>query len=166
MKCSYVLRSAKHVESVNDNQINFQQTMSNSSYHYFCWWRHWTHWGQVTHICVSNLNIVSDNGLSPGRCQAIIWPNTGILLFGPLWAKFIEIRIKIQHFSFMKMHLKCCLGNGVHGEIGHLQTHWSWCMDPVHVYRSCIWELKNVICNAATILSLPQSVKSFRVAID
>ena len=33
-----------------------------------------THWGRVTHICVSKLTINgSDNGLSPGRCQAIIW---------------------------------------------------------------------------------------------
>ena len=40
-----------------------------------------THWGRVTHICVSKLaSIVSDNGLSPGRCQAIIWTIAGILL--------------------------------------------------------------------------------------
>ena len=39
-----------------------------------------THWGRVTHICVSNLTIiVSDNGLSPGRRQAIILPNAGIV---------------------------------------------------------------------------------------
>ena len=32
-----------------------------------------THWGRVTHICVSELTIIgSDNGLSPGRHQAII----------------------------------------------------------------------------------------------
>ena len=32
-----------------------------------------THWGRVTHICVSELTIIgSDNGLSPGRSQAII----------------------------------------------------------------------------------------------
>ena len=32
-----------------------------------------THWGRVTHICVSELvTIGSDNGLSPGRRQAII----------------------------------------------------------------------------------------------
>ena len=32
-----------------------------------------THWGRVTHICVSKLAIIgSDNGLSPGRRQAII----------------------------------------------------------------------------------------------
>ena len=38
----------------------------------------------MTHICVSNLTtITSDNGLSPGRCQAITWTNAGILLIGP-----------------------------------------------------------------------------------
>ena len=31
-----------------------------------------THWGRVTHICIGNLTIIgSDNGLSPGRRQAI-----------------------------------------------------------------------------------------------
>ena len=35
-----------------------------------------THWGRVTHICVSNLTIIgSDNGSSPGWRQAIIWIN-------------------------------------------------------------------------------------------
>ena len=44
-----------------------------------------THWGRVTHICVGNLTIIgSDNGLSPGRRQAITWTNVGILLIGPL----------------------------------------------------------------------------------
>ena len=43
-----------------------------------------THRGRVTHICVGNLTIIgSDNGLSPGRRQAIIWTNAGILLIGP-----------------------------------------------------------------------------------
>ena len=42
-----------------------------------------THWGRVTHICVSKLSIIgSDNGLSPDRRQAIIWTNAGILLIG------------------------------------------------------------------------------------
>ena len=66
-----------------------------------------THWGRATHICVSKLPIIdSDNGLSPGRCQAIIWTNAGILLIGPLGTKFSEILIKIHAFSFKKMHLK------------------------------------------------------------
>ena len=66
-----------------------------------------THWGQVTHICVSNLTIIgSDNGLSPGRRPAIIWTNAGILLIGPLGTKFSEILIGIQPFLFKKLHLK------------------------------------------------------------
>ena len=33
------------------------------------------------YICISILTIIgSDNGLSPGWCQAIIWTNAGILL--------------------------------------------------------------------------------------
>ena len=66
-----------------------------------------THWGRVTHICVDNLTIIgSDNGLSPGRRQAIIWTIAGILLIGPLGTSFSEILIGIQTFSFTKMHLK------------------------------------------------------------
>ena len=66
-----------------------------------------THGGRVTHICVGKLTIIgSDNGLSPGRHQAIIWTNAGILLFGPLASSFCEIVIAIDAFSFTKMHLK------------------------------------------------------------
>ena len=66
-----------------------------------------THWGRVTHICVNKLPIFgSDNGLSPGRRQAIIWTNAGILLIGPLGTNFSEILIVSHTFSFKKMHLK------------------------------------------------------------
>ena len=55
--------------------------------------------GQVTHICVGNLNTISsDGGLSPSRRQAIIWNNAGILLIGPLETNFSEILIKIHTF--------------------------------------------------------------------
>ena len=71
-----------------------------------------THWGRVTHICVSKLtSIGSDNGLSPGRRQAIIWTNTtGILLIRPLGTNLSEILIEIDTFSFKKMHLKMSSG--------------------------------------------------------
>ena len=37
-----------------------------------------THWDQEMHICISNLTIIgSDNGLLPGRRQAIIGTNAG-----------------------------------------------------------------------------------------
>ena len=61
----------------------------------------------MTHICVSDLTIIgSDNVLSPGRRQAIIWTNAGILLIRTLGTNFSEILSKIHTFSFKKMHLK------------------------------------------------------------
>ena len=69
-----------------------------------------THWGRVTHICVSKLtNIGSNNGLSPGRRQAIIWINAGILLIGHLGTNFSEILIEIHTFAF-KMQMKISSG--------------------------------------------------------
>ena len=65
-----------------------------------------THWGRVKHICVGKLTTIgSDNGLSPGRRQAIIWTNAGILLIWPLGTNFNEMLIEIHTFSFKKMHL-------------------------------------------------------------
>ena len=67
----------------------------------------WSHSGRVTLICDSKLtNIVSDNDLLPGRHQAIIWINVGILLIRPLETNFSEILINIHIFSFKKMYLK------------------------------------------------------------
>ena len=61
----------------------------------------------MRHICVSKLTIiVSDNGLSPDRRQAIIWTNAGLLLIGPLGTNFSEILMEILTFSFKKMRLK------------------------------------------------------------
>ena len=77
--------------------------------------QHLTHWGRVTHICVSELTIIgSDSGLSPGRGQAIIWTNAGVLLIGPLGTNFSEILIEIHIIKLKKMHLKMSSGNGGH----------------------------------------------------
>ena len=89
------------------------------------------HWGRETHICVGKLTIIaSDNGLSPGRRQAIIWTNAGILLIGPLGTNFNDILIEIHTFSFSKMHLKMssakwppfCLGLNV---LSHFNLRFS-----------------------------------------
>ena len=90
----------------------------------FCWWyqaihtaiQKLTHWGWVTHICVGNLTIIgSDNGLSPGRYQAIFWNNAGILLIGPLGTNFSEILIeKLVHFYSRNCIWKCRQQNGGH----------------------------------------------------
>ena len=66
-----------------------------------------THWGWVTHICVSKLTtIVSDNGLSPGRRQSIIWTSGGILFIGPQGTKFSRILTEMQTLSSKKIHFK------------------------------------------------------------
>ena len=95
-----------------------------------------THWGRATHICVDKLTTIgSDNGLSPGRCQAIVWTIAGILLIGPLGTNFSEILIGIQTFSFKKMHLKMssakwrpsCLGLNVLNKGTYISLgNWFW----------------------------------------
>ena len=78
--------------------------LQQGKYVIICQWL--THYGRVTHICVCKLTIIgSNNGLSPGRRQAIIWINAGILLIEPLGTKFSEILIEILTFSFKKMCL-------------------------------------------------------------
>ena len=72
-----------------------------------------THWGRVTHIWVNKLTTTSsDNGLSPGRRQVIIWTYSGILLIGPLGTNFSEILIliKIHTFSFKETRFKLSSG--------------------------------------------------------
>ena len=109
----------------------------------------WTHWGRVTHICVDNLTIIgSDNGLSPGRRQAIIWNNAGLLLIEPLGTNFSEISIGIQTFSFKKMHLNIssakwrpfCLGLNVLKAITWISNYKPW----------ILWDVKRSSDNDST----------------
>ena len=66
-----------------------------------------THWGRVTHVCVSKLSILgSDNGLSPGRRQAIIWIYAGILLIRTWGTNFSENLFEIRILLFKKMGSK------------------------------------------------------------
>ena len=85
-----------------------------------------THWGRVTHIYISNLTIIgSDNGLSPGWHQAIIWTSAEILLNGPLGTNFNEILIEIYTFSFKKIYLKMSPGKWQPFCLGLNElTHW------------------------------------------
>ena len=100
-----------------------------------------THWGRVTHLCVGKLtSIASDNGLSPGRRQAIIWTNAGIFLIGTLGTNFSEILIKINTFSFQKMRLKvssakwrqCCLGLNVLSSVSMCSTFVMYMNTQIH----------------------------------
>ena len=93
-----------------------------------------THWGRVTHICVDNLTIIgSDNGLSPGRRQAIIWTSAGILLIETLGTIFSENLIEIHTFSFKKMYLK-------------MSGKWQPFCLVLNVLKSVTWfSLRNII---------------------
>ena len=89
----------------------------------------------MTHLCVSDLTTIgSDNGLSPGRRQAIIWTDARILLTGPLGINFSEILIEIHTFSLKKMYLKMSSAKGRLFRLGlnvltpnkGLITHEAW----------------------------------------
>ena len=55
---------------------------------------------------ITKLTIIgSDNGMLPGRRQAIIWTNAGIWLIGALGTNVNELLIRIDTFSLKKMHL-------------------------------------------------------------
>ena len=121
----------------------------------YCLEQYLTHWGRVTHICLSELtSIGSDDGLSPGRRQAIIRTNAGILLIRPLGTKFSEILIEILLFSFKKMRLKMsfakrrpfCLGlNVLNDDIAGLLSNGQPTFDviPVH-HKICQHSSKNI----------------------
>ena len=81
-----------------------------------------THWGRVTHVCLSKLTVVvSDNGLSPGRRQAIIGTNVGLLSIGPSGTNFRENLID-PYFHSRKSIWKC------HHEIGGHFVSASMCL--------------------------------------
>ena len=116
----------------------------------------------MTHICVSKLTIIgSDNGLSPGRRQAIIRTNAGILLIGPLGTNFNEILIGIQTFSFKKMHLKMSFAKWRPFSLGHNElmqhmeaAHWnhemSWCPICHHWWH---WRFVMMTTSSAPLLT-------------
>ena len=68
--------------------------------------------GYMWYICILWYQLIA-----PGRRQAIIWINAGMLSMGNLVTNFIEILKEIHTFSFKTMHLKlspsirrpCCL---------------------------------------------------------
>ena len=114
LRCVIVLKWM--FENITDEKTTFVQIMTQccqATSHYLSQVvlekniRRLTHWGRVTHICVSKLTIIgSDNGLSPSRRQALIWTNDGILLIRTFRTHFSEIVIEIHTFSFKKMRLK------------------------------------------------------------
>ena len=82
----------------------------------------------MRHICVGKLTIIgSDNGLSPGRRQAIIRTNAVISLIGTLGTNISEILSDIHIFSFKKTHLKMSSG-----------IWWPFCLG-LNVFNEFVW---------------------------
>ena len=101
----------------NDLMITKSTLPSPFLLHYISFWIpiHWTHWCRVTRKCVNKLSIISsNNGLSHGRRQAIIWTNARILLIGPLGTKFNDIYSKFIHFHSRRYFWKYRLENNGH----------------------------------------------------
>ena len=94
-----------------------------------------THWGRVTHICVSNLTIIgSDNGLSSRRRPAIIWTNAGISFIGPLGPDFSfnrnsNIFIQENAFESVVWEMASILSRPqcVNGTCEKLSTRFTYC---------------------------------------
>ena len=110
------------------------------------------------YICVSKLNSIgSDNGLSPGRRQAIIWTNPAILLIWPLGTKFREMLIAIHTFSSKKIYLKM-----LSGKMAAILSR-PQCVNPL--YTEFLWSNTNIfftlfhsstlICSRLLLPSLP-----------
>ena len=131
-----------------------------------------THWCLVTHICVSKLTIIgSDNGLSPGRRQAIIETKAGMLLIEPLGTNFSEILIEIHIFWFKKMHLKMssakwcpfCLGLNVLMQLFDiaLSSDWTSCWTNnrcADEFRPCGAHVTS-LCHTETLNDYPYGPK-------
>ena len=103
---------------------------------------HLTHWGRVAHICVSKLTIIgSDNGLSPGRRQAIYlnqcWNIVNLNLRNKIqWNLKRNSYIFIQENAFR-------LRNGVHFIsvsmwLYHIQL---WCCGLIAYSHNITWTL-------------------------
>ena len=125
----------------------------------------------VTHKCVGNLTIIgSDNGLSPGRCQTIIWTNAVILLIEPLRTYFREMLTEIQPFSFKKMDVKMssakrrpfCLG--LIEARGQLKCHCVLCRHDKTVLKrhttTGIITKDNHLCSQPFNITIIESIKT------
>ena len=84
-----------------------------------------------------NISSLVDNGLLPGRLQAIIWTNAGVLLIQTLGTNFGEILSEIHTFSFKEMQLKMSSAKMA----GILS--WPRCVKWYSIGNSCLDNSKN-----------------------
>ena len=106
----------------------------------------------MTHICASKLTTSgSDNALSPGLRQAIIWTKAGILSTGPLRTHFSEIFIEIHIAPFRKMHLNV----SVKWQPFCLSVNWKLLVESLAVIGWCfIIPYITMGCTSCSLLAL------------
>ena len=117
------------------------------------------------HMFIRKLTIIgSDNGLSPGQRQPIIWTNAGILLIRTWGTNLSEILIKIHTFSFKKMHLKMLSGKVAanlsrpqcvkwfHKSSIYMYIHWGLCTTSVKLMHLYFVKLYLCITNICRLL--------------
>ena len=111
----------------------------------------------MTHICISKLIIIgSDNGLSPGRRQAIIWTNAGILFIWPIGTTISEILIKIHVFFIQENAFEniVCEMSAILSRpqcVKIIQSLWTFIDTSIALWLSCMsnfnqalaWKLAN-----------------------
>ena len=118
------------------------------------------HWGRLTHIHVGTLtSIGSDNGFSPGRCQATIWTNAGILSIGTLGTNCHELNnrtkhlhintipVKSQHSTLIALHSLKHTHNGEHTSYPLLNKVILW------VLAWYMFSLATAVCQVITLSS-------------
>ena len=91
----------------------------------------WSNKGEVPYHFFSRS---SDNGLSPGRCQAIIWTNAGIFLIQPLGTNLVK-------FSYIFIQ-----ENALQNIVWKLQAILCWpqCVEYWTRYKKISWHFKQL----------------------
>ena len=118
----------KKIIKENENKIEYKIE----------WISNLTHWGRVTHICVGKLtNIGSDNGLSPGRRQSIIWTNAGIPLIGPLGtnslSEFLESQVWVNLSIYLSSRVSISMPRFIAGPIGRDIGYLLWIQIVIYI---------------------------------
>ena len=118
-------------------------------------------------ICVGNLTIIgSDKALSPGRRQAIIWTNAGMLSIGPLGTNFSDILLEILTFLFRKMRLKAssqvCEMAAIFSRPQCVNTWWISPMINICSIRShYVKETKSTLIHVKIYIHLSRCLKKY-----
>ena len=121
------------------------------------------------YLCTCVRIMILANGLSPGRCRAIIWTNAGILLIGTLGTNFSEIVITIEKFSFKKMHLNMYSGKWKPLCLGlNVITH---SLDSKHLYQCVDKNTNQCVLEWFLVRNLPrnnqqESIKSHFIMLQ